>query len=567
MNRTSICSSLFTVIALLASAAALAEDVTGTPLPKPGKAGIASAQHLATDAGHEILSAGGNAFDAAVAVASTLAVVEPSSSGLGGGAFFLLHPADGRPDVMIDAREFAPAAVDAKMYLDADGKLDKNKAINGVTSAGIPGEPAGLVYLAEHYGRLPLAKSLAPAIRIAKEGFELESRLATFLGIRKEVLARSPEAANIFLRDGAPPKLGERIVQPDLAVTLEALAKGGHKGFYQGEVAKRLVDGVRAAGGNWTMDDLAAYQVEPRVPLRLSYRGYRLITAPPPSAGGVILAETLNVLEGYELPKLDRTTQIHLTVEAMRRAYRDRGSILGDPGFVKMPIALITGKDYAAGLRASIRLDQATPSSSLPGVDTPPVGNDTTHFSVIDRDGNLVAATLSVNLPMGSGFVVPGTGVVLNDEMDDFSLVAGVPNAYGLVGGDANAAQPHKRMLSTMTPTFVIGADRVAVLGTPGGSRIATMVLEGVLNFVDGKPVQEIVDAPRYHHQFLPDAISAEKGAIPSEMAAKLRSMGHTVSDSESTWGNMNALVWDLKANVIAGGADKRGVVGKAEVK
>lgn len=533
----------------------------------PPKAGIASAHHLATDAGFEILAQGGNAFDAAVAVAAALAVVEQSSSGLGGGAFFLVHRAADGQEVMIDAREVAPAATRAEQYLDGKGELDRNKSVNGPLAAGIPGHPAGLVYLAEHYGKLPLKQSLAPAIRLAKQGFPLQERLLMMMGIRKDVLARSPEAAKVFLRNGQPPALGTIIKQPDLARTLQALAERGSAGFYSGPVAKRLVDATRAAGGTWTMEDLANYQVKLREPVRFEYRGYRVVTAPPPSSGGVSLATILNILSGYDLRALDAATRTHVIVEAMRRAYRDRSFILGDPDFVDMPIARLTHPYYAEGLRAAIRLDRATPSASLPGQDSAPGGDNTTHFGVIDRDGNMVAATMSVNLPFGSGFMPRGTGVLLNNEMDDFALKAGAPNAYGLVGADANAVKPGKRMLSTMSPTFVFGADRVAILGTPGGSRIATMVLQALLHFVDGKSAQEIVAAPRIHHQYLPDVISVEKGALAPEVVKQLSAMGHTISDGERAWGNMNVVVWDKKQGVVTGGSDPRGIVGKAEAR
>ncbi len=553
----------------IAGAAAPREPGALAPPPseRPGKAVIASAHHLATAAGHEVLAMGGNAFDAAVAVGAALAVVEPSSSGIGGGAFFLLRRASDGHEIMIDARETAPAAIDAKMFLAANGELDRDKSVNGPLAAGIPGESAGFVHLAQKYGKLPLSKSLAPAIRLARNGFPFGPRLKQLIGNRVEVLKRWPASAKQFLVRGAIPADRAIIRQPDLARTLEALAKHGHDGFYRGDVAKRLVEGVREAGGVWSLEDLAEYKVVERAPLRTTYRGYDIVTAPPPSGGGVGLVTMLNVLEGYDLAKVDATMRVHLVVEAMRRAFRDRAFILGDPDFVTMPIALLTDKAYAAGLRAAIRFDQATPSAMLPGVEAPLVGTNTTHLSIIDRDGNMVAATLTINLPFGSGLVPEGTGVLLNNEMDDFALKAGAPNAYGLVGGDANAVLPYKRMLSSMTPTFVYGADRVGVIGTPGGSRIGTMVLIAVLEFVEGKAPADFVAKPRYHHQYLPDVISAEKGAIAREDAERLRHMGHVVNDGEREWGNMYAVVWDRRTNELGGGADPRGLVGSAEVR
>ena len=547
--------------------AAQAVATSITPPPAPPAAAIASAHYLATEAGHEILAAGGNAFDAAVAISAALAVVEPSSSGLGGSGFWLLHRASDGMQVMIDARETAPAATRPEQFLDGNGELDRELSVAGPLSAAIPGHPAGMAHLAGKYGKLPFARSLAPAIRLAKEGFPMRARLKALMGARLELLKRSPEAARIFLVEGAMPADGALIRQPELAVTLETLAAEGAPAYYTGAVARKLVDGVRAAGGTWTLEDLASYRIKEREPIRFDYRGYRIVTAPPPSSGGVALATILNVLSGYDLGKLDAAPRLHLIVESMRRAYRDRSYILGDPDFVEMPIATLTSPQYAAGLRASIRLDRATPSASLPGQEAPTEGNDTSHFSVIDQDGNMVAGTLTINLPFGSGFVPPGTGVLLNDEMDDFALKAGVPNAYGLIGTDANAVKPGKRMLSSMTPTFAIGKDRVAVLGTPGGSRIPTMVLLGVLEFVEGRTPEEFVAKGRIHHQYLPDVISAEAGALKPADSAALQALGHTVSDGESTWGNMNAVVWDKAGGRMLGGSDPRGIVGKAVVR
>lgn len=533
---------------------------------KPGANAIASAHHLATDAGFEVLAAGGNAFDAAVAVSAALAVVEPSSSGLGGGGFWLLHRASDGRDVFIDGREVAPANVDAKAYLDADGNLDRDKSVNGALAAGIPGHPAALVHMAERYGRLPLKRTLAPAIRLADKGFALESRLQTMISIRRDVMLRYPASAAVFLREGNVPELGTVIKQPDLAKTLKRIAKHGAEGFYRGKVAEKLVAGVQAAGGSWQLSDLAGYQIKEREPLAFSYRDYRIVSAPPPSSGGVVMATVFNVLEGYEVRKLSDSDQNHLLVESMRRAYRDRSYVLGDPDFVDMPIARLTSKDYAAGLRASIRLDKATPSSSLPEGATIHSGTDTTHFSVIDAEGNLVAATMSVNLPMGSGYIPAGTGVILNNEMDDFALKANAPNAYGLVGTDANAPAPGKRMLSTMSPTFAFGPTRTAVIGTPGGSRIATMVLLGLIEFINGKSATEIVSKPRIHHQYLPDVISAEPNALTREQIKDLQARGHTINDAERPWGNMHIVIWDRLQNQLSGAADPRSPVGSARV-
>lgn len=557
------CLHFLALCALLCAAFA----VSAQAADKPGHAAIASAHTLATQAGFEVLAAGGNAFDAAVAVASALSVVEPQSSGIGGGGLFLLRRAVDGKEVMIDARETAPAAVDAKDYLDADGQPNRDHSTNGPLSAAIPGEPAGLVWIAQHYGKLPLAKSLAPAIRLARDGFKPDARFLDRIAGRKEVIARYPASAALYLVDGNVPKQGWTFRSPDLARVFEGLAAQGNAGFYGGKMATRLVDGVRAAGGNWSLDDLAGYQVKERAPIAFDYRGYHIVTAPPPSSGGIALAEMLNILSGYDLQKLDRVHRVHLIVEAMRRAYRDRAEFLGDPDYVQMPVADLTNPLYAAGLRASIRLDKATPSDMLPGYMSPAQGTHTSHFSIIDKDGNLVAATQTVNTPFGSAFVVPGTGFVLNNEMDDFALVAGKPNAYGLVGGDANAPKAGHRPLSSMTPSFVIGHDRVGVIGTPGGSRIITMVLEGVLAFIDGELPGQFVANPRYHHQYLPDVISAERGAFTPDEVKALEAMGHTVSESERQWGFMNAVSWDRKTGKMHAGSDPRGVSGSGVVK
>ncbi|MEP7043462.1 MAG: gamma-glutamyltransferase [Dokdonella sp.] len=549
-----------TVLSLLCACPAQAAD-------KPPHAAIASAHTLATQAGFEVLAQGGNAFDAAVAVAATLSVVEPQSSGIGGGALFLLRRASDGKEVMIDARETAPAAVDSKNYLDANGEPDRDHSTNGALSAAIPGEPAGLVWIAEHYGKLPLAKSLAPAIRIARAGFQPDQRMLGELAGRKEVIARYAGSKALYLVDGEAPKAGWTFKTPDLARVLERIAAHGNDGFYRGELAQMLVDGVRKEGGNWSLADLSGYVAKERTPLAFDYRGWHIVTAPPPSSGGIAIAEILNVLGGYDLAKLDHVHRVHLAVEAMRRAYRDRAEYLGDPDFVQMPIAQLTSADYAAGLRASINPDKATPSDLLPSYMTTQQGTHTSHFSIIDKDGNLVSETQTVNLIFGSAFVVPGTGFVLNDEMDDFALVAGKPNAFGLLGNDNNAPKPGSRPLSSMTPSFVVGKDKIGVIGTPGGSRIITMVLEGILAFVDGELPEKFVGNPRYHHQYMPDVISAEKGAFTADEVKVLEAMGHKVNESERRWGFMNAVSWDRKTGEMHAGSDPRGDSGSGVVK
>ena len=534
---------------------------------QPGKAAIASAHYLATEAGHEILAKGGNAFDAAVAVSAVLAVVEQTSSGIGGGALWVLHRASDGFDVMIDGREMAPAAAHKDMYLDADGSVVRDLALNGPLAAAIPGEIAGFEHLAVNYGRISLAESLKPAIRIAREGFPMYTKLHGMLGYKAKVIRRWPAATEVFLPDDKVPVMGQVIKIPDIAEVLEKVAREGRDGFYKGEVAQRLVDGVRAEGGIWTMEDLAGYTVKEREPVRTHYNGYELVTAPPPSSGGIAIAEILNIIEPYQVAGLEKVQRTHLVVEAMRRAYRDRALYLGDSDFYAVPLTRLTSPDYAAGLRASIMFDRATPSDMLPGRDHLPEGNDTTHFSIIDSEGNMVSATLTVNTPFGSSFMVPGTGFVLNNEMDDFSAKPGEPNAYGLIGFTANEIQPFKRPLSSMSPTLMLGKDKVAVIGTPGGSRIITMVLLGILDFMDGNGPESWVSLPRYHHQYVPDKIFAEKDAFSSEEIKALESMGHTVEVRDRRWGNMHGVMWNRKTGEVTAGSDLRSDSGKAIVR
>jgi gamma-glutamyltranspeptidase/glutathione hydrolase len=527
---------------------------------------ISSAHSLATDAGHEVIARGGNAFDAAVAVSAALSVVEPYSSGLGGGGFFLLHDARSNRDVMIDARETSPAAATPAKYLDAKGELDRDKSENGPWSAGIPGLPAGLVHVAAKYGRLPLSESLAPAIRLAEKGFPVHKRMVSSWTDRQEVMTRYAGTREVYLADGDGPEIGETFVQPQLAKTLRALAAQGNAGFYSGDVGRQLVAEVRKYGGEWTAADLTAYQVKERTPIRFRYRDWDIVTAPPPSSGGVALAEMLQVLEGWDLRKLDEPHRVHLVTEAERRAYRDRTLYLGDPDFVQVPVARLSSDDYAAGLRAGIHPDKATPSALLPGVNPPLEGQHTTHFSIIDKDGNLASVTQTINLSYGSGLVAQGTGVLLNDEMDDFALRPGTPNAFGVMGYEANAPKPGKRMLSSMTPSFMIGRDQVAVLGTPGGSKIITMVLLGMLGVDQGLDPQQVAALPRYHHQYLPDRIDVEPGALSPATITALEQMGHEVSLSRGTWGNLHAVDWNLRTGVLRGGSDPRSAEGAARV-
>lgn len=523
-------------------------------------AAIASAHPLASRAGEEILAAGGNAFDAAVAVSAALAVVEPSSSGLGGGGFYLLHRQSDGLDTFVDAREKAPAAATRDMYLDAKGEPVQGASTQGPLAAGIPGEPAGFEFLARRYGRLPLSVSMKPAIRLAREGFALNERLQAGIGYKADILKRSPEAAKIFLRNGGVPPVGALIRQPQLAHTLEVLAAQGAKGFYSGPVAQEMVRAVRAGGGIWTLSDLANYTVVERRPLIGEYRGARIISAPPPSSGGVALIDALNILSGVDLGHLPSAERKHWIIDAMQRVYRDRAIYLGDPDFVQIPVQLLTDPAYAAGQRASMRSDKAMPSDFLPGVAQADGGRDTTHFSVLDRDGNRVAATISINQWLGGGFIAGSTGVLLNNTMDDFSKKPGVPNGFGLVGADANAIAGNKRSLSSMSPTFVETSRGMMIIGSPGGSYIISMVLLGTLDYVDGMPAADIVKAPRYHHQYLPDVVSYEPGAFGEDEIRQLLSMGHHLQVRDRRWGNMQVVTWDYASGKVVAASDPRGV-------
>ncbi|HEY2686487.1 MAG TPA: gamma-glutamyltransferase [Steroidobacteraceae bacterium] len=549
--------AFFAVVAALTFNGAAFADA---PKPVAHKAAIASAYPLASKAGEEVLAAGGNAFDAAVAVSAALAVVEPSSSGLGGGGFYLLRrDADGL-ETMVDAREKAPGHASRDMYLDKSGNAIENASISGPLAAAIPGEPAAFEFLAKKYGKLPLKRDLEPAIKLAREGFPLYARLQGGLRYKREVIARSPDAAKVFLTpDGNVPDIGAIIKQPELARTLEAIAAEGAKGFYQGRVAQDLVAGVRAGGGIWTLEDLKDYQVVERKPLVGSYHGARIVSAAPPSSGGIAVIDSLNILSGYDLKRYDSATRKHLIIEAMQRAYRDRAIYLGDPDFVKVPLARLMNEDYAAGQRTSIRLDKAMPSDMLPGIEADNGGTDTTHFSVLDKDGNRVAATISVNLFFGTGYMPTGTGVLLNNTMDDFSTKPGRPNEFGLIGATANAIAPNKRSLSSMSPTFVDTKKGMMIIGSPGGSFIISMVLLGTLNYLDGMNAADIVKYGHYHHQYLPDEVDYEQGALSPDELSKLSAMGHKLRASSRQWGNMQVITWDFASGKVEAASDPRG--------
>ena len=525
---------------------------------RPGSSAIASAHPAATVAGKETLALGGNAFDAAVAISAALAVVEPYGSGLGGGGFFLLRSADGRY-AFLDARERAPGAAHADLYR-RDGQVQPALSRDGALAAAIPGLPAALVELAEQHGRLALRDSLAPAIRLAREGFPVDRVYRDRATMRLAAMRDDAETARLFLNSGEVPAEGTLLRQPELADTLLTLAKHGRDGFYAGPLAERLVAGVRAAGGIWTLQDLADYRTVQRQPIRVPLaEGRELISAPPPSAGGVALAQSLLMLQQLPWREADPVQRTHLVVETLRRAYRDRGQ-LGDPDFVENPAARLLNPDYLKSLSASIDPQRATPSSELPPAGTWKEGDHTTHFTVLDADGNAVSATLSINLPFGAAFTVPGTGVVLNDEMDDFAADLSGANAYGLAGSQANAIAAGKRPLSSMSPTFIDSPGEFTSFGTPGGSRIPSMVLLSILQYLDGQPIASWPAVPRYHHQYLPDVIEHEPQAFSAAQIAELQARGYTLKNVGREYGNQQVLRWNKASGQVEAASDPRGI-------
>jgi len=534
---------------------------------------VVSIQHLATDAGVEILKDGGNAIDAAVATGFALAVVHPSAGNIGGGGFMLVHFTTGK-STFIDYRERAPLAATANMYLDANGNVIPKASITGYKAIGVPGSVAGMVYAEKKHGKLTLAKVMAPAIRLASQGFVLTEEEAAEL--HDETLTMFPESKRIFQRDGNFYKAGEFFKQPELAATLKTIAADPDD-FYHGRIAKQLAADIQKNGGLITTEDLARYSVKERDPVTDTYKDYTIISAPPPSSGGIVLIETLNILEGYNLSRWkDRTPEeMHLIVEAYRRAYMDRADYLGDPDYVKIPVDQLIDKKYAAAFRTSIAAEQATPSKNLkrPTGFLPPTPTisdvrhesaQTTHYSVVDAEGNAVAVTTTLNNNFGSAVTATGLGFVLNDEMDDFASKLGVPNMYGLIQGPANTIAPGKRPLSAMTPTIVLKDDKVRfVLGSPGGGRIITTVANIFLSAADeGLNIQEAVDAPRFHHQYLPDTLYMEPGFSDSTVEG-LRALGYQLKIG-GHWSDGECIAVDPSTGDLEGGQDHRHHFGKA---
>jgi gamma-glutamyltranspeptidase/glutathione hydrolase len=566
MRRVSRFLALSLVALLLgASAHAQVAPLARTPVIPPATPilahnGMVVAQESrAARIGIEILDRGGNAVDAAVAVGFALAVTYPRAGNLGGGGFMVIHLAKDNRDVAIDYRETAPAAATPTMFLDAKGNPDPKKSRDSALAVGVPGTVAGLALAREKYGsgKLSLADLIAPAIRLASQGFPVEDDTADSLPRAKERLARWPSSASLFLNGGEPLHEGDRLLQFDLADTLQAIADGGPRAFYEGRIAGEIAASVRGAGGIMTADDLKNYRAIERAPVHGSYRGYDIVSMPPPSSGGVALIEMLNILEGYDLAKLGRGEQsLHDVIEAMKRAYADRAVFMGDPDAMKMPIAGLLSKKYAAALRASIG-DKATPAADIhAGKPADAEGRNTTHFSVIDRDGNAVSNTYTLNFSYGLGLVVDGTGVLLNNELDDFTSKPGTANAYGLVGYNANLPAPNKRPLSSMTPTIVLKDGKpFLVTGSPGGSRIITAVLQVISNVIDfHMAVDKAVSAPRLHNQWQPDGTFAEPGFAPDVLDA-LQRRGHKIVPTEPHTSANSILV---TPNGYVGAADTR---------
>jgi len=521
---------------------------------------VATANEIATRTGLEILKKGGNAFDAAAAITASLAVVEPYGSGLGGGGFWLLHRNVDNKQVVIDGREIAPLRSDKNMYLDRNGDIIEGLSLNGPMSSGIPGIVAGIDHLVKNYGRLSLKEILKPAIQQAKNGFVVTERYRKLIRYREDIIRKYASTASIFFINNNIPKLGDFIIQEDLSETLSMIAEKGSEGFYQGNFAQKIVDNIQKNGGIWETYDLENYKIIEREPIFIDYKGIKITSVPPPSSGGVVLGQALNILEKFDLTRYDSVTRKHIIIESMRRAYRDRAAYLGDSDFIYIPVDRLLDKNYSEGLALTIDIDRATPSSELGSIATVEnVGANTTHFSVVDRDGNMVSSTLSINLPFGSGFVVEGTGIVLNNEMDDFTIKPLTANNYGLIGYQANTIHPGKRPLSSMTPIFIESKDRIGILGTPGGSRIISMVLLAVLDFVKGELPDSWVSLPRFHHQYIPDLVQYEMGGLSVDEKRKLIFKGHKLKEIKRKYGNMQAIMIWKNRNTSFVASDPRG--------
>ncbi|WP_019081325.1 gamma-glutamyltransferase [Yersinia enterocolitica] len=526
-----------TVLALLVSGTLHAAS---TPAVEAKNGMVVTSQHLASQVGTDILKMGGNAVDAAVAVGYAQAVVNPCCGNIGGGGFMTIHLADGT-DTFINFRETAPAAASADMYLDKEGKVTKDASLYGYLAAGVPGTVLGMDSAQKKYGKLTRQQVMAPAIKLAREGFVLTRADTDILDTTVKRFRQDPESARIFLRkNGEALQPGDRLIQTDLADTLTAISEQGPDAFYQGKIPQAVEAAAKKGGGILTAADFANYKITETAPITCSYRGYKFVSSPPPSSGGVTLCETLNVLEGYDLKGMgfNSAAYIHTLTEAMRHAYMDRNTFLGDPEFVKNPIDRLLSKSYASDIRKQIVANKATPSVEVqPGMQ-PHEKPETTHYSIVDHDGNAVSTTYTVNGRFGAVVIAPGTGFFLNDEMDDFTVKVGEQNLYGLVQGATNSIAPGKRPLSSMSPTLVTKDGKTfMVLGSPGGSRIITITLQTALNVIDhGMAPQEAVDAPRIHHQWLPDEVYYEQRGVSADSLNLLKTMGYKMVE-QNTWG------------------------------
>ncbi|HDL8053010.1 gamma-glutamyltransferase [Yersinia enterocolitica] len=524
-------------LALLVSGALHAAS---TPAVEAKNGMVVTSQYLASQVGTDILKMGGNAIDAAVAVGYAQAVVNPCCGNIGGGGFMTIHLADGT-DTFINFRETAPAAASADMYLDKEGKVTKDASLYGYLAAGVPGTVLGMDSAQKKYGKLTRQQVMAPAIKLAREGFVLTRADTDILDTTVKRFRQDPESARIFLRkDGEALQPGDRLIQADLAATLTAISEKGPDAFYQGKIPQAVEAAAKKGGGILTAADFANYKITETAPITCSYRGYKFVSSPPPSSGGVTLCETLNVLEGYDLKGMgfNSAAYIHTLTEAMRHAYMDRNTFLGDPEFVKNPIDRLLSKSYAADIRKQIVANKATPSVEVqPGMQ-PHEKPETTHYSIVDHDGNAVSTTYTVNGRFGAVVIAPGTGFFLNDEMDDFTVKVGEQNLYGLVQGATNSIAPGKRPLSSMSPTLVTKDGKTfMVLGSPGGSRIITITLQTALNVIDhGMAPQEAVDAPRIHHQWLPDEVYYEQRGVSADSLNLLKTMGYKMVE-QNPWG------------------------------
>jgi gamma-glutamyltranspeptidase/glutathione hydrolase len=564
---------LFTAIALVVAcclpAGAQEQGRSFYTPPAAGTAHAVQAEHgmvvaqekLSAQVGADVLRRGGNAVDAAVATGFAMAVTYPRAGNIGGGGFMVIHSRERGEDVAIDYRETAPAAMTRDIFLGSDGKPDIAKSRDSALGIGVPGTPAGLALALEKYGsgKFTLAELLKPAIDLARDGFVIADDLGDTLASGQRRLARWRSGTQIFsAADGKPLRDGDTLVQPDLAATLSAISEQGPSGFYEGPVAEKLVNAVVGAGGIMTTDDLKSYQAVIRAPVRGTYRGYDIVSMPQPSSGGTVLLETLNILEGFPMPEMKQGSapSLHLMIEAMKRAYADRARYLGDPSFVNAPVAILIAKEYAAKQRADIDPKRATPWTDALSATPPREGSNTTHYSVIDSLGNAVSNTYTLNFPYGVGLVAEGTGVLLNNELDDFTAAPGASNAFGLVGFEANLPGPGKRPLSSMSPTIVLKDGKpVLVTGSPGGSRIISAVLQVIVNVLDyGMNIADAVAAPRLHHQWLPDDVRIERGFAEDTIAA-LKAKGHHVIEP---LGQTSANSIAVTPNGILGAPDPR---------